>query len=212
MKRLLFLLVCALLLLLASAAPAPASYPVTWNTETAYVHIWFGGDPDDPVPWSEFDSLDPDTANWIWHWEGEAIPETYDVCIAMIMADPAPRGQIANYKNNMPASFKMSGPDARMPLSMGTKAARKYWNPPEVWWMTPLFNKENGKAWAISWTYNFGPMAPGTYKGTSTWRVKHNSLSFGIPDPLPDGPLKPTHIEWRGMEPVTAPFFFTVGD
>lgn len=210
MKRLLFLLVCALLLLMASAAPALAAYPVTWNTETAYVHIWFGGDPASPIPWTEFDSLDPDTANWIWHVDGEAIPEEYDVCIAMIMAEGSPRGHIAGLKNNMPASFTMSGPDALMPLSMGSKEAREYWNPVEVWWMTPLFNKENGKVWVISWTYDMGPMAPGTYRGESTWSINHKFLSFGIPDPLPDGPLKPTHVDWRGTYP--APFFFTVGD
>lgn len=209
MKRLLLLLCCVLLLLLAGAATALASYPASaWKTETAYVHIWWGSA---PTLWTEFDSLDPDTANWIWHVDGEAIPKGYDVCLAVIMWGSAPRGQLVGYRNNMPLEFEMDGPDVRMPLAMEPREARNYWNPVELAWLWPQIHKEDGKMWGTSWTFDeLGPLAPGTYSGESTYSVKHRTVDFSIPDELPDGPLKPTHYD--PVSPVTAPFAFTVDD
>ncbi len=209
MRRLLLVLGCALLLLGVLAAPAFAAYPVTWETGTAYVHIWWGSE---PIVWTEFDApvTDPN-ANWIWHSSEEAIPADYRVCLAMMLGDPAPRGQVAKWANLMTAEFAMDGPDALMPLEMGAKEVRRHWNAPEVWFTTPLFNKEEGDLWMMSWTLDLGTLAPGTYEGTAAWSAKQSAVSFGVPDPLPDGPLKPSHWNWGDPQPP-AHFSFTVAE
>lgn len=208
MRRLLLVLGCALLLLGVLAAPALAAYPVTWETGTAYVHIWWGSE---PIVWTEFDApvTDPN-ANWIWHSSEEAIPADYRVCLAMMLGDPAPRGQVAKWANLMTAEFAMDGPDALMPLEMGTKEVRRHWNAPEVWFTTPLFNKEEGDLWMMSWTLDLGTLALGTYEGTAAWSAKQSAVSFGVPDP-PDGPLKPSHWNWGDPQPP-AHFSFIVAE
>ena len=209
-KRLIIaVLAFAILTLGVAAAPALAAYPVTWQTETAYVHIWWGSS---PIVWTEFDApvTDPN-ASWIWHSADEAIPADYDVSLAMMLGDGAPRGQTSKWANLLSSEFDMDGPDPMMPLAMGPKEARRYWNAPEVWFTAPLFNKEDGNIWMISWTLNLGPLAPGTYEGTSAWSAKQGAVSFGIPDPLPDGPLKPSHWDW-GETPPPADFEFTVAE
>lgn len=211
-KRLLVAAVFALAVLTlgVAAAPALAAYPVTWDTETAYVHVWWGND---QIVWTEFDApvTDPN-ANWNWHSGEEAIPAHYDVCIAMMVGDFAPKGQVAKWANLMRAEFTMDGPDPQMPLVIGTKEARRYWNPPEVWFLGPTINKENGSLWMLSWTLDLGALAPGTYEGTSAWSAKQGAVGFGIPDPLPEeGPLKPTHWTWGDVPPPSA-FEFTVAD
>lgn len=209
MRKLLFVLGCALLLLGVVTAPALAAYPVTWETGTAYVHIWWGSE---PIVWTEFDApvTDPN-ANWIWHSSEEAIPADYDVCLAMMLGDAAPRGQVAKWANLMTASFDLDGPDELMPLQMGAKEVRRYWNAPEVWFTTPYFNKEEGDLWMLSCTIDLGPLAPGAYEGTAAWAAKQSAVAFGLPDPLPDGPLKPSHWDW-GPPQDPAHFSFTVAD
>jgi hypothetical protein len=209
MKRLLFILGCALLLLGVTAAPALAAYPVTWQTDTAYVHIWWGSE---PIVWTEFDAPTTDpNANMIWHSGEEAIPPEYDVCLAMMVGDAAPRGQVAKWANVMTASFDLDGPDGQMPLQMGVQEVRRHWNAPEAWGTTPYFNKEEGNLWMMSWTFDLGTLVPGTYGGMAAWSAKPSAVSFGLPDPLPDGPLKPSHWNWGPPQPP-AHYSFTVDE
>ena len=160
MKKLLFLLSCVLLLLLASTAPAlAADYFSAMKPGNAYVHPWMGNE---GTAWWE----GVDKSQGGYFWSQDPIPAGYTVWLAA-WVDGWPKDQMAALPWTQRVDCEMTGPGTT--LRIGSEEARTYWDPVFFAWRGSTIYADHVKIWVSAWKYRLGTLPVGDYSGTASW-------------------------------------------
>jgi hypothetical protein len=164
MKKLLLVSVLAVALLGLLASPAFAyQATLTPQPNSAYVvpaQEWFGGNivnfTDSTGNWStdEFVPGGPVT-----------IPSGYNVWILWGWGSPI-RGTVQNIPSDLLSSFSVSG-DNGYSWALSAAAAQPLWTDLYNAGTGPAFNKANASIWQRDWYVDLGPLADGSYAGST---------------------------------------------